>query len=78
MSEKNKSIDLYSLAEIRKTNAVVSIICTILLIAHGLYEALWMYNRGKLPMFPEMISFLLMGLVFIHIALSIFCLAIRR
>ena len=75
MSEKNSC--LYKLSIVKKVNAVLSLLCTVLVIIHGLYDALWMASRGKMPMLSKPFTIALMVVVIIHIILSIISLIVN-
>ena len=53
MKNKEKGSFLYRVAIARKVNAVISLVCTFLILVHGGYDALWMFMRGKLPNLPK-------------------------
>lgn len=71
MENKEKCSCLYRVAIARKVNAVISLICTFLILVHGGYDAIWMFMRGKLPNLPKPMAFVLLGFVVIHTVLSI-------
>lgn len=68
MGKVNK---LYKIAILRKVNAIISLVCTFLILVHGSYDVLWMILRGKIKTISFPISNLLFIFVFIHIILSI-------
>ena len=71
MVNENKTKLLGKVAIARKVNAVISLICTVLILVHGTYDALWMMLRGKISTLPKPMAFVLMGLVILHTILSI-------
>lgn len=68
MGKDNK---LYKIAILRKVNAIISLVCTFLILVHGSYDALWMILHGKIKTISFPISKLLFIFVFIHSILSI-------
>ena len=73
MENKEKGSFLYRVAIARKVNAVISLVCTFLILVHGGYDALWMFMRGKLPNLPKPLAFILLWFVVIHIIFSCPC-----
>jgi hypothetical protein len=71
MENKEKGSFLYKVAIARKINAVISLVCTFLILVHSGYDALWMFMRGKLPNLPKPLAFILLWFVVIHVVLSI-------
>lgn len=71
MGNKEKMSLLYKVAILRKINAVVSLICILLILIHGSYDALWMFLRGKIDTISFPLPWILMGVVIIHAVLSI-------
>ena len=71
MKNKEKVSLLYKVAIARKVNAVISLVCSFLILVHSSYDAVWMFMRGLLPMLPKPSSYVLMFLVIIHTVLSI-------
>jgi large-conductance mechanosensitive channel len=67
----NKKTKLYKIAIARKVNAVISLICSCLILIHGSYDALWMMLRGKITTLPKFLPLALIIFVVIHIILSI-------
>ena len=45
MRKDNK---LYKIAILRKVNAIISLVCTFLILVHGSYDALWMILPRKI------------------------------
>ena len=70
MSVENKKSFLYKVAMARKINAGVSLLCTLLIVAHAVCDTIWMFCH-KLPTFPKVLSHVLVGLVALHAILSI-------
>ena len=68
---ENKNNFLYEFATLKKVNAVLSLMCTFLIIVHGLYDSIWMFCRGKMPLLPATIPLFLMLLVVLHAILCI-------
>jgi hypothetical protein len=71
MKKENTKNKLYKVAISRKTNAIISLVCSFLILLHGGYDALWMIMRGRITTLPSFIARLLVIFVFIHIVLSI-------
>ena len=71
MENKEKGSFLYKVAIARKINAVISLVCTFLILVHGGYDALCMFMRGKLPNLPKPLAVILLWFVVIHVVLSI-------
>ena len=69
--ENRKEKLLYKVAIARKVNAIISLICTLLLLLHGIYDAMWMSLRGLIANLPKPIALILMGFVVLHVILSI-------
>ena len=71
MNKDVKKTNLYKIAIARKINAVISLICSILILIHGTYDSIWMICRGKLSTLTIPVSFILVIFLVIHIVLSI-------
>ena len=71
MKEGNKKSKLYKIAIARKVNAVISLICSFLILLHGCYDAIWMALRGKITTLPNPIARSLVIFVVVHAILSI-------
>ena len=54
----------------RKINAVLSLIITILLMDHAIFNAVWMLSKGSIPKSMET-SFIMFGLMYVHAIISI-------
>lgn len=78
MEKENNNSKLYKVAIARKANAVISLICSFLILLHGGYDAIWMILRGKITTLPKPIAMLLVIFVVIHIILSIVTLIIGK
>ena len=78
MKKENNNSKLYKVAIARKANAVISLICSCLILLHGGYDAIWMILRGKITTLPKPIAMLLVIFVVIHIILSIVTLIIGK
>ena len=70
MSVENKKSFLYKVAMARKVNAGISLLCTLLIVAHAVCDSIWMFFH-KSPTFPKVGSYVLVGLVALHAVLSI-------
>ena len=57
--------------KLRKINAGVSLITTILLLIHALSLAAWMLSRGSIPRIGSPVAWALAGAVVLHAILSI-------
>ena len=55
----------------RKINAVISLLTTLLLFYHAISIAVWMLSRGAVPRSMEFLSWALMGCVLAHAFISI-------
>lgn len=57
----------------RKINAVFSLLCTFLLMAHAIFHAVWMLSRGSIEKAANasIISWILFGVMIIHAYISI-------
>ena len=71
MEKENKKSKLYKIAVARKVNAVISLICSFLILLHGTYDAFWMMLRGKITTLPKPVAVLLVIFVVVHAILSI-------
>ena len=71
IKDLRKEKTLYRFSNLRKINAAVSLLSTLLIVIHGGYDAFWMFFRGKIPTLPKVIAIILMITVLIHIILSI-------
>lgn len=61
--------------KLRKINAVISLLCTILLMDHAIFHALWMLSKFSIPK-TAISSWILLWLMAAHASISI-ALAIR-
>lgn len=68
---EQKKTKLYKVAIARKVNAIISLICSFLILIHGSYDALWMIMRGKMTTLPQFLPRVLVMFVIVHIILSI-------
>ena len=59
---------------LRKINAVLSLITTLLLADHALFFSAWMISGGSIPVSSRAMPWVLAGLMVTHAAISIFCL----
>ena len=57
--------------QLRKINAGVSLLTTLLLLAHSIYNAIRMLSRGSIIINANYIPWILMGLMLIHAFISI-------
>lgn len=71
MEKEKKKINLYKVAIARKINAIISLICSLLILTHGTYDAIWMICRGKISTLSIPVPFILVVFLVIHIILSI-------
>lgn len=55
----------------RKINAGVSLLCTLLLMAHAISLAVWMLSRGSTEKIPGVMAWILFGLMLAHAFISI-------
>ena len=55
----------------RKLNAVISLICTFLLMGHAIFHAAWMLSRGSIAKPVGFMSWILVGLMLAHAFISI-------
>ena len=69
--ENKKEKLLHRIAIARKVNAIISLVCTFLILVHGIYDAAWMSLRGLINTLPKPMPYVLMGLVIVHTVLSI-------
>ena len=56
----------------RKINAGLSLLTTILLLDHAIFMAAWMLSRGTIPMSVSFAPWVLAGVVFAHAFISIY------
>ena len=56
---------------LRKVNAILSLICTILLLDHAIFIAAWMLSRGSIPKSADFMPWVLTGSMVIHVFISI-------
>ena len=56
---------------LRKANAIISLIITVLLLDHGIYNSIWMLSRCTISRPVEISPWVLVGLMMLHAALSI-------
>ena len=56
---------------LRKVNAILSLICTILLLDHAIFIAAWMLSRGSIPKSADFMPWILLGLMVIHALISL-------
>ena len=61
---------------LRKINAGLSLLCTVLLMDHAIFHAVWMLSRGSIPKTASSLPRILFMLMLIHAIISI-VLAIR-
>ena len=55
---------------VRKINAVVGLLTTLLLFDHSIFHAVWMLGRGAVEKSVDIMPWLLMGLMALHAVLS--------
>ena len=56
---------------LRKINAGVSLLCTLLLMSHAIIHAVWMLSRGSIEKNASAIPWVLFGLMLTHAFISI-------
>ena len=56
---------------LRKINAVISLLVTLLILDHTMFHAVWMISKGTVEKSEGSMSFVLVGLVLIHAIISI-------
>ena len=56
---------------LRKINAVLSLLCTILILDHALFNAVWMLSQGGVTKTVNSLSFVLYALMLVHAVISI-------
>jgi hypothetical protein len=56
---------------LRKVNAVLSIVCTVLILYHAIFLSVWMLSRCSIAKIENFTSFMLMPLVLAHAIISI-------
>ncbi len=56
---------------LRKTNAVLSLICTILLLFHAIFQAVMMFTAGNIGNVAKFMSWGLLGLMLLHALICI-------
>ena len=61
---------------LRKINAVISLLCTILLMDHAIFHAAWMLSRGSIAQSATPLPRMMFVVMMVHAVLSI-VLAIR-
>ena len=57
--------------KLRKTNAVFSLICTVLLLGHAISLAIWMLSMGNVPAAPSALPRALTVFFVVHAIISI-------
>ena len=61
IQDTKKQKFLYKLNNLKKINAIISLISTLLIVVHGGYGAFWMFFRGKISKLPKPLSIILMN-----------------
>ena len=56
---------------LRKLNAVISLITTVLLLDHAIFYSVWMLSRGSIAKSAESMPWVLVGLTGLHALLSL-------
>ena len=56
---------------LRKINSVISLITTVLLMDHALFNAAWMLSQGTITKSADFLSWVLVGLMVVHAIISI-------
>ena len=56
---------------LRKFNAGLSLLSTLLLLDHAIFLAVWMLSRGTIPKSADFLAWVLMGLTLLHALISI-------
>ena len=61
--------------KLRKTNAVFSLLATMLIFGHAISIGIWMLSQGRTHRMPHSVSFVLLLVFVIHAVLSIILMA---
>ena len=56
---------------LRKINAGLSLLATVLILDHAIFTSVWMLSRGSIPKSADFLPWILMGLTVIHALISI-------
>ena len=56
---------------LRKINAVLSLLCTVMFMDHAIFNAAWMLSRGTIPKDANSMPYILMGAMVTHAIISI-------
>lgn len=57
---------------LRKINAVLSLLCTFLLMDHAIFHAIWMMAKGNIEKSTDNLPWILFGLMLMHAFISVY------
>lgn len=57
---------------LRKINAIISLLCTILLLDHAIFISVWMLSKGSVEQSAPIAPWILVGLMALHAFISVY------
>lgn len=57
---------------LRKINAIISLLCTILLVDHAIFISVWMLSKGSVEQSAPIAPWILVGLMALHAFISVY------